>query len=513
MRFRLIGIVAVCLLPGVALGVGQEFIPLENWAYDAIDRFESLGLCNVPDDAPFTRPEFIKIVNEIKEKAFDRRLSARDRYELDRLEKEFTEFASQRDPQARYDPPTFFLEERPVVFELDFDLAGIAAKRPLSEFGTEFFLNSNPEIRFHFSDHATYDVRYRFVMGPEHGDRARGEKAWRRVRSFKGLTSLYERSYIILGWDRIHVYYGRDYTDWGPSQWGNLITPGFGVSLDKLGWRAQLKWFRLSMFNSQLSPVSRRRMAGHRLEMRFARVTIGLNETVVYARKDWDPIYFFPLASFYANQYAERDNDDNIYWSADLKVSFLNALTLYGSFLVDDFQFERDGENPDKYAFDIGGRLALSTPVATTWRAQYRWVDIYTYSHFDSLGVYVSGEGELENGDRMLGGQPGADSESWRVEGAFYPHETVIATGAVFSNRLGEGNDLRAHEDGAPVDPPHPSGVVQRTRGVSLKLRWELKSNSWVEGYYAWARIANVGHVKDDNEDTNAFRLVIRWDF
>jgi hypothetical protein len=34
-----------------------------------------------------------------------------------------------------------------------------------------------------------------------------------------------------------------------------------------------------------------------------------------------------------------------------------------------------------------------------------------------------------------------------------------------------------------------------------------------VEGYYAWARIANVGHVKDDNEDTNAFRLVIRWDF
>jgi hypothetical protein len=509
----LIGFVAVCLAPGAALGVGQEFIPLENWAYDAVDRFESLGLCNVPNDAPFTRPEFIKIVTEIKENAFDRRLSARDRYQLDRLEKEFMEFASQRDPQARYDPPTFFLEERPMVFELDLDLAGIAAKTLLGEFGTEYFLNSNPEARLHFSDHATYDVRYRLVMGPEHGDRARSEKPTRRTRSFKGLTSLYERSYVVLGWDRIHVYYGRDYTDWGPSRWGNLITPGYGISLDKLGWRAELKWFRLSMFNAQLSPVSRRHMAGHRLEMRFSRVTIGLNETVVYAGKDWDPLYFFPLSSFYANQYNERANDDNIFWSTDLKVSLLDAVTLYGSFLIDDFQFERDEENPDKYGFDVGGRLALSTPVPTTWHAQYRWVDIYTYSHFDSLTKYVSGEAELEEGDVLLGGVPGPDSESWRVEGMFYPHETVILSGAVFSERLGEGNDVRAHQPDDPIDPPHPSGVVQRTRGIAVKARWELPRNSWVEGSYTWARITNIGHVKGDDEDTDAFRLVIRLDF
>ncbi len=90
-------------------GVGQEFVPPDHWAYGALERFETLGLCNVPEDAPFTRPEFIKLVSEIAENAFDRRLSPRDRFQLERLEKEFTEFESQRNPQARWDPPTFYL--------------------------------------------------------------------------------------------------------------------------------------------------------------------------------------------------------------------------------------------------------------------------------------------------------------------------------------------------------------------------------------------------------------------
>ena len=512
-RTILIGCLVVFLYHGVSYGLGQEFIALDNWAYRAIERFEALGLCNVPDDAPFTRPEFVKLVIEISKKAFDRRLSARDRYQLDRLKKEFTEFASQRDPQARYDPPTFYLDDRPLIFALDLDLAGIAANQFLGEYGTEYFANSNPEAQLHLYQHATYDLRYRWIMGPEHGDRARDEKPSRREKSFKGLTSLYERSYVIFGWDKVHVYFGREYVDWGPSNWGNLITPGFGISLDQLGWRAKLKWFRLSMFTGQLSPYSRRNIAGHRLEMRFARVTIGLNETIVYAGRDWDPIYAFPLSIFYFNQFAERTNDDNVYLSADVKVSFLDAVTLYGSLLVDDYQFERNDNPQDKIAFDVGGRLALSFPVATTWRARYRFVDIYTYTHFDTSTYYVSGEGVLDEGDVLLGGQPGPDMDNWRIYGDFYPHATVILTGGVFSERRGEGNDMRNYQPGDPANPPFPSGVVQRTFGGVVKVRWELRRNSWIEGGYSRAKISNVAHIKDNDEITDAFRVVVRWDF
>jgi hypothetical protein len=506
------GAALVCLVPPTALGVGQEFIPLENWSYKAIERFESLGMCNVPGDGPFTRTEFIEIVNEIVENAFDRRLSPRDRWELGRLKQEYSEFASQRDPQARFDPPTFFVQERPMMLEMDLDLAGIAANPFLDEFGTEYFLNSNPTVKLHFSDHVTYDVRYRLVLGPEHGDRARNEKPSRREKSFKGLTSLYERSYVIFGGRWAHVFLGREYIDWGPSDWTGLITPWRSISIDQLGWRAKLKWFRFSMFHGTLSPELQRRMAGHRLEMRFGRVIIGLNETVVYAGRDWDPIYFFPLSSFYANQFNERDNDDNILWSGDIKVSFLDALTLYTGGLVDDFQFERDGNNPDKYAFEIGGRLALSTPIATTWRVRYQWVDIYTYTHVDTLTYYLSGEADADL-DVLLGGEPGPDADTWRVEGQFYPYPTVVVTGGVFSQRLGEGNDLRPFVAGEPVDPPFPSGVVQETLGWDLRVRWELPRNSWIEGFYSWAKFTNLANDSGRDETTDAFRVVARIDF
>jgi hypothetical protein len=506
------GLSFVCLVPVTAFGVGQEFIPLENWSYKAVERFESLGMCNLPEDAPYTRTEFIKIVNQIVESTFDRRLTARDQFEMSRLEQEYTEYNSQRDPQARWDPPTFFLQERPMILELDLDLAGIAARPYLDEFGTEYFLNSNPSVRLHFSDHVTYDVRYRLTLGPENGDRARGEKPSRRERSFKGLTSMYERSYIMFGWDRAHVFYGREYIDWGPSDWVGLITPWRAISIDQLGWRAKLKWFRISMFHGTLSPELRRNIAGHRLEMLFGRVTIGLNETVVYAGKDWDPIYFFPLSSFYANQYNERGNDDNILWSGDVKVSFLDALTLYTGGLVDDFQFERDGNHPDKYAIEFGGRLALSNPVATTWRFRYQRVDIYTYTHHDTLAYYLSGEADPEL-DGLLGGQPGPDADTWRIEGEFYPYPTVVLTAGVFSQRLGEGNDLRPYEPGDPIDPPFPSGVVQKTLGWDLKARWELPRNSWIEGYYSSASLSNLSHQSGRDETTDAFRLVVRVDF
>ncbi len=505
-------VVVVCLLPATVAGIGQEFIPLENWAYRAVERFESLGLCNVPDDAPFTRPEFIHIVTEITANAYEQRLAPRDRYNLDRLEEEYSEYASQRDPQARYDTPTFFLQDLPLTFEMDLDLNGIADKPFLDEFGTEFYLNTNPEFRLHFSDHVTYDVRYRLTMGPEHGNRASHEKPSYRERSFNGLTSLYERSYVVFGWDKVHVFYGRDYLAWGPSDWGNLITPWRVTSIDQLGWRARLKWFRLSMFNGTLDPVLRRHFAGHRLEMLFGRVTIGLNETVVYAGKDWDPIYFFPLSSFYANQFNERDNDDNIFWSGDVKVSFLDALTLYGSGLIDDYQFEGDGEYPDKWAVEVGGRFALSTPVATTWRARYQRVSIYTYTHHDSMTYYLAGSADPET-TPLLGGQPGPDADWWRVEGEFYPHPVVIVTAAVFSDRLGEGNDLRPYEPGEPIDPPFPSGVIQRTLGWSVNVRWELPRNSWLEGFYGRAKVSNITHDPDYNETTDSFRVVARIDF
>ena len=501
----------LCLFQGPARGVGQEFVPLDSWVYEAVERFEALGFCVVPADLPLTRPEFIELTSLISKNAWDSRLTARDRYLMRKLEKEFTDFASQRDPQARYDPPTFYLEERPMVFEGDVDCTSWAANEFFSD-ENEFFAASSPRIKLHLLDRVTYDVHYRLVLGPEHGDRARNQRPSRRERSFKGLTSLYDRSYLIAGWDKIHFYLGREHVDWGPSDWGNLIVPGARLSLDQIGARAKLKNMRLSVFHAQLSPHVPRYLAGHRLEIRFGRTVIGISETVIYGRKQFDPVYALPLSSFYANQFNER-GDDNVIWSLDVKTCLFDAVTLYGGFLTDDFQFERDGVNPDKLAFDVGGRMALSYPVAATFRARYRFVDIYTFTHKDSITAYVSGEGILSEGDVLLGGEPGPDADHWRIEGEFYPRHDLIATAAVFSERRGQGNDFRPHVKPADPAPLFPLGIVQRTAGWAVKLQWELRRNSKVTGYYSRVTVHNKGNVPDLDADGESFRLEVSWDF
>jgi len=492
--------------------VGQEFIPLENWSYRAVERFEALGLCVVPEDRPLTRTEFIDLTTEIAKNAFEKRLSPRDKYNFERLEKEFTDFASRRDAQHRYDPPTFYLSDAPLLLEGDVDIIGVFDRRAPDE-ENEFLLESNPEFKIHFGDRFTYNVRYHVALGPEHGDRSGDSKPSRREKSFRGLTALFERSYMIYRWDKVHAFFGREAVDWGPSDWGNLITPGASHTLDQFGLRMKLKSIRLSSFHAQLSPVSQRYLAGHRLEVRWKRTVFGINETVVYHSKEFDPVFAFPLSSFYSNQFNERNNsNNNILWSLDAKTSVFDRMTVYGSVLVDDFQFEREGD-PDKIAFDVGGRYALAGPLSATLRARFRFVDIFTYTHIDSLTPYISGEGLLSEGDVPLGGTPGPDSDSWRVELEVFPRRNVVATGIVFGQRRGVGNDYRSHESGINPDPSFPSGVVERVRGYGAQLRYEFDRNRFVVGEYTRTSVHNIGYISDLDEDSNAVRIAIHWEF
>jgi len=494
-----------------AAAIGNELIPLDDWSYKAIERMEALGLCLLPDDRPFSRTEMSDIVTEISKKAFDRRLSARDKYNLGRLEKEFTEFSSRRDPQYRYDPPTFYVQDSPLVLEGDVDIGASFERAFLGD--DEVFLKSSPQFRIHIGERVTMDARYRFVFGPEHGDRARDNKPSRREKSFKGLTSLYERGYTIVGFDKLHVFFGRAEIDWGPGHIGNLITPGQNLTVDQLGFRIRLKRFRLNFFHGQLSPVSSRYFAGHRLEFRIANTVVGVSETTVYHDKDVDPLYMFPLVSFYANQFNERGNDDNVLWAVDAKTTLRSVATLYASLLIDDAQFEREDGAPDKLALDVGGRVAISNPVEMTFRGNYRFVDIFTYTHKDSSNNYVGGEGLPDEGDALLGGEPGPDGDAWRLEAEYYPRPNMVAGVFVFRERRGEGEDFRPHITGDDPDPDFPSGTAQHTHGFGATVRYEFDRNRTVGAAWSYARFYNIGHVGGLGDSDNAFKVFVNWEF
>lgn len=510
---RIVAVVAVVIAtaPRVARAIGNERIPTDNWSYTAIDRFEALGLCTLPEDRPFNRAEFATIVAQIETGAAGVTLSARDRFQLDRLRREYGTPGARPDPRERYDR-ALLARDRAIAVEADFDARPYVERAPFTN-TTDAYLATDPEFRVHFGDRVTYDLRYRLLLGPETGDRAAGQKPSRRERSFRGLTSLYDRSYVIAAWDQVQVLVGRDYVDWGPSPNGGLIVPGARYGIDQIGARLFFGRFRLDAFYGQLFPDPARWIIGHRLEGRFGRWVVGTSETVVYGGRGLDLLYLLPFASYYANQYNERTNSDNILWMLDAKTSLFDQLTVYGELLIDDFQFENRGTYPDKLGMDVGFRWVPDRPLGLALSGRYRRVDKYTYSHDDSLSVYISGAGQLSGGDVLLGGLPGPDADAWLLDADLFPRPQLTVTLGVFGGRIGEGNDVRRFVQGVDdPTPTFPSGIVERRTGFELGLRWELEGNSRVSLRYAHASADNRGHVKGNDRSSDGFRFEVRWD-
>ena len=125
----------------------------------------------------------------------------------------------------------------------------------------------------------------------------------------------------------------------------------------------------------------------------------------------------------------------------------------------------------------------------------------------------MSGAGELDNGDVLLGGAPGPDTDSWFVDVDVYPRANWLVSLGAFGGRVGEGNNVRGFNDNVDDrDPPFPSGVVEESIGLRAGTRWELAGNRWISAEYAHVNADNRGHVSGNDDSSDGFRLEIRWD-
>ncbi|MFQ5512342.1 MAG: hypothetical protein ACE5EO_10905 [Candidatus Krumholzibacteriia bacterium] len=493
--------------------LGHEFLAPDHWCYDALYRFESLGLVDLPSHKLFSRDDVISYTEAIERAlaASDGRPSARDRFELERLRKEFSSPESRADPRVRYNPPLLHQVDGPFELEGDLDLS-LVPTDPLAGERWQFLGVSQPVARLHVEDKVTYETRYRLTMGPERGARVRDRKPSRRERSFRGLTSLFERSYVVFPWKQATLFWGRDYVDWGPGEDGNLLVSQSAESLDKFGARLRFKNLHVSTFHANLSTEARRYLSAHRLELDLGRLVVAVSEAVLYLDRGFDPAYILPLSSFYSNQFNER-SDDNILWSFDLKYRTPLGAVLYGGFLIDDFQFERRNVNPDKIAFDVGARVAMAGPVPMTWRLRYRFVDAYTYTHRDSGKAFVVGAGDPAAGDPSLGAEQGPDRDRLQVRADFYPRRDVTSTVSFSFQRRGEANDFRRFVEGTDPSPPFPLGIVEKTYAFGYRVEWELPGNSLVGVDVRHEYVRNIDHAPGVSGWQTAVRGHLTWDF
>ncbi len=125
-----------------------------------------------------------------------------------------------------------------------------------------------------------------------------------------------------------------------------------------------------------------------------SRLNIGFFEAVLFDRSngfEWN--YLNPII-FYRAVETQLGSPDNILLGADFKWNPLKKLSVYGQFILDEFNFEsirnQDGDWRNKSGFQLGVKtIDLFNVSGLDIQAEYNEVRPYTYAHLDSTRNYT----------------------------------------------------------------------------------------------------------------------------
>jgi|WetSurMetagenome_2_1015567.scaffolds.fasta_scaffold41498_2 hypothetical protein len=492
---------AAAILAGAVMAPAAraETISPDSWVYEALRSFEVRGLVSLEPTLPYTFDQCEAYVREIASNVEARgiALGPRHAFLLERLAKQF---AGMRDrPEDRWSKPIYTVRDEGRFAAFDASVGASAARNPDRKKGEADGL-AVPDVLVGLGHNVTLETSYRLRLAPEWDDNRPGAKPSGRLRSFRGVTADYERSLLDASGSWWNVRLGREYVHWGSNLREGLILSRTAGSLDHFGGRIDLGRFALSTVQATLDlGGSGRHLAGHRLTAALPRgASVGVSETVVYAGRGLDYIYLVPLGVFYAQQYNERTNADNICWSFDWKVPLRRGLLFYGELLVDDIQYERD----DKAGPDRIGLSCAADAFFTAWGRElevsggYTFVSRYTYGHSGET-QYAAGNGDTGM-NPLLGSPMGPDADrgfvkatlgvtsraSLALEGVStrYGYAGVLAQGGLLDWQPGMDSDRALSL----------TGPVLYVKYVMASLRYDLNHGSYVSAG-VWVRYRDRG--------------------
>ncbi len=218
---------------------------------------------------------------------------------------------------------------------------------------------------------------------------------------------------------------GRFANSWGPGEQGNMFLSSGAMSYDQvrlLLFTGPLKLVSLTggLRTEEYDPNSavetangdvkyayrKKYIAAHRLEARIGRLTLGLNESVIYADKDVQLGYMLPLNIFWSEQHYQGDRD-NTAMGFDLAYAHRWRVNLYGEFFIDDLSFRQLSDfRHTKAAYLLGFSWHPVWAEGINIRCEYERVNPFVYTHrfnVDSYTHYLTGLGSTlqPNGDSL----------------------------------------------------------------------------------------------------------------
>lgn len=259
-------------------------------------------------------------------------------------------------------------------------------------------------------------------------------------------------------------------------------------------------------FFSILDASQERYYSVHRIGVNITRfLKLGYSEALLFAQSV-EPLFvnfFFPWG---VSQWARPYFDANVMLCFDGQLSMCNSI-IYGEFLIDDYQVDVDDPYPNKTAYKVGIKSVLLNNFFV--KMNYTSVDKWLYTHEMPINTYArTGYFYLPDSGHPLGFPLGNDvdklsfSVTYMNTSGLYPHLEMHYV------RKGEGSIfLPYEEEGGPLNPPFPSGVVEKKFEITIGVNYQLKHNFYIQTNVGRQNWNNFNHVVNDDRGETIFTI------
>lgn len=298
------------------------------------------------------------------------------------------------------------------------------------------------------------------------------------------------------------LVYGREFNQWGVGHSGNLMLSSNAQLYDEIKlviqyWR--FKFTHLTAFLQYVSPEGRLSMkdqphinqywSGNRLETNLGKgIQLALSEAVIYGDRSLQLGYLNPFSFFKSSEHFYGDRDNGVL-SIDLEWRVRNGFKWFGEWFIDDITTTKLGSDwyGNKFGWQTG--IFLVNPLSIKdidLLAEYTRIKPYVYSHsYQDYNKY-------KHYDTILGHYIGPNSDELllclrRRFSKFLQLALEYQNyrhGSNPEDRNVGGDPDQPWESGDAIDATFLDGIQRKQQTYGISVQYELVRNLQVEFHY-----------------------------
>ncbi len=308
----------------------------------------------------------------------------------------------------------------------------------------------------------------------------------------KGRHLYVDWGYLEWNGGAVSAAFGRIPRRWGPGRFTRLLISDNSPPMDMLAVRILLGKLSFDGLLSSLNADSAIYLAAHRIDVKLMKnLRVGLSESILFKADGLEFAYMNPVIPWYPVQWNER-LDDNAFLCIDAAWKPVSGLECYGEFLIDDIQYENDGNRPDKLGITAGTSFHLRN-IESGGVLEYTRIDRYVYSQRMPHNYY------LHHGD-LIGSELGPDADRLTLSLGTSAAWPFLAGITLTRTRHGEGTVEEGWPDTVSAGGKFPSGIVEHTAGAEIYAGCYPLDNLEIHAAAGNEWIRNADHVTGARE-------------